>query len=168
MYRLLIIEDDLDFAEVLVESLQEEPFFEIMDIVTNLEDAKRHLYSGALHNIDAALVDLNLVQSTTDRHVQHAGVGLIQEMRKTHGFTGKILVLTNSTNAHDVRDAFDAGADGFLTKCIRPRDIPELLVEIRMVVAGSEIVSADEMKHVFLKSDLLGNSDTFWQNQIAL
>lgn len=151
MQRILMIEDDFDFAEIMVECLQSDPSFAVEEVITNLADARFKFACGGLHGVDAVLVDLQLAQSKSDPRVNASGgLELIEEMRKVHGYTGTVIVLTNSNSLQDGDRARRAGCDGYLCKHLRMGDLPSLLAELRMAIRGDVVLFSKEMRHIFV------------------
>jgi CheY-like chemotaxis protein len=60
MTRLWIIEDDLDFADVLWESLESDGSFQVTRVLTNKQDAEEAISTGELREVDCAPVDLQM------------------------------------------------------------------------------------------------------------
>ena len=153
MHSILMIEDDLEFAEIMVECLGADPEFTVTRAFTNQLDASVAFRSGMLRGIDAVLVDLHLAYSTDDRRVNvSGGLKLICEMRQEHAFSGKIIVLTNSDSFEDGENALNAGCDGYLCKHVRMGDLPALLSELRMAIRGDVVLVSSRMRHIFMKT----------------
>lgn len=157
MFNILLIEDDLDFADILVEFLQGDPEVNILEFVTNEADARDHLSSGVLHNVQAVLIDLHLARSGTDKQINDdAGLELIKEIRDVHKFNGTVIVMTSSDNPVDGQRAFRAGCDGYLCKSMRMNDLPSLIAELRMAIRGKVVMLPKEMKHIVLSGKASG------------
>lgn len=152
MPKVLMIEDDLDFAAIMLECLQADPQCEIDEVITTQEDARFKFECGGLHNVDAVLVDLNLVRARSDHRVNSAaGFELIAEMRHRHQFRGQIIVLTNSSAQSDGKRALEAGCDGYLCKHVRSGDLSGLISELRMALRGDVVMVSRQMRHIFMK-----------------
>lgn len=123
MIRLLLVDDHASFRELLMLRLQVETDIAVVGEVGSLR-AARELLPGILHNIDVALLDLDLPDGT--------GSTLIPEMLQGNPKV-RVIVLTASGNPQRHADAIAAGAVKTLFK-----DVPaaEIVAEIRKV--GSE------------------------------
>jgi DNA-binding NarL/FixJ family response regulator len=152
MPKVLMVEDDFDFAEIMSECLQSDPDCEILEVITNLADAEVKFEWGGLKGIDAVLVDLQIPTSRADgRIIPDGGLQLIKQMRHRHGFRGRVIVLTNSGQLSDGQKALDAGCDGYLCKHVRSGDLPMLIAELRMAIRGDVVLVSQEMRHVFMR-----------------
>jgi CheY-like chemotaxis protein len=153
MHKILMVEDDMDFAQIMVECLQEDPQFLVEDVINNVADARDKFDAGLLRDVDVVLIDLHLARSRHDSSVNsHGGVELIREMRTRHQFKGTVIVVTNSNLQSDGQDALRAGCDGYLCKHLRLSDLPALLSELRMAIRGDVVLVSKEMRHIFMRS----------------
>lgn len=156
MPRVLMIEDDFDFAQIMSECLQSDPSCEIVEIFTNIADAEINFEWGGLAKIDAVLVDLQLPTSRVDPGIiPDGGLQLIRQMRHRHQFRGRIIVLTNSSQLADGQKALDAGCDGYLCKHVRSGDLPALIAELRIAIRGDVVLVSQEMRHIFMREQTL-------------
>jgi len=153
MYKILLIEDDLDFAAILAECLTADPEFEILDTISSREGAQSRFDAGILHNVDTVLLDIQLPISDHNRSIESiAGINLLREMRVRHRFEGQIIVLTNSTSPAHGEMAMEHGCDGYLCKHVRINDLAALMSELRMAIRGDVMLVSREMRHVFMRS----------------
>ena len=84
MTRLLIIEDDKDFADILKECLEEDDDLEITGIIGDEESAMTFIKSGGLTGIHCVLADLQLPKTKSETRVSSsAGLRILEEIR--HG-----------------------------------------------------------------------------------
>jgi DNA-binding NarL/FixJ family response regulator len=155
MQRVLIVEDDRDFAEILKESLEEDPSVVVSEIFTCEEDAMNFVRSGGLQEIDCVLCDLMLPRWTGAPDVNSmSGLRLVREMRQVQRFSGTIVVLTNSREIADGERALAAGCDGYLCKHAPAEEVSLMLTKLRLALRGDIVLVSREMRHVFLREEL--------------
>ena len=155
MTRLIIIEDDKDFAEILKECLEEDGAHEVVAVLENEHDAMEFIQSGGLAKIDCALVDLQLPRVRGASEVNSiVGLRLVETMRHVERFPGTLLVLTNSRSFNDGERALAAGCDGYLCKHAPMSEIPIMLAELKMALKGEVMLVSREMRHVFIREEL--------------
>ena len=128
MIRLLLVDDHASFRELLALRLQTEPDVAVVGEVGSL-GAARELLGNILHDIDIALVDLDLPDGT--------GTSLIHELHQSNPAI-QVIVLTASGDRRRHADSIAAGAVGILLK-----DLPasEIIAAIRKVSAGDSILA---------------------------
>ena len=154
MTRILIIEDDEDFAHILKKALEQEDDLEVVDVIGTEEGAKKRISSDA-NNFDCVLLDLQLPYSDGDRQSNSmAGIAILQELRHQHHFFGTVIVLTNSKSQQDGQRALAAGCDGYLCKRAKTSDVASMLLELKMAIRGDVILVSSQMRHVFLRDDI--------------
>ncbi len=117
MAKILLVEDDPKLATVVQEALSAEGH--VVDHTLEGEDA---LYRLKFFHYDLAVVDWTLPDIT--------GVEVCKGYRD-HGGQIPILFLTGRTNTDDKLEAFDTGADDYLTK---PFHYKELLARVRALL----------------------------------
>lgn len=100
--RVLIVEDDQQLAQSLQTALGESGM-----IAETCADGRQAQALGCIERYDAAVLDLGLPQQD--------GVSVVRYWRE-HGQTFPVLVLTARSRWSDKLDAFQAGADDYLTK----------------------------------------------------
>jgi DNA-binding response OmpR family regulator len=144
--KILVIEDDLDLARVIVNGLTQERH--TVEAVHSGDDGLEML---ELNQFDVVVLDWELPQMT--------GIELLQRYRSTGG-NAPVIMLTGKSQIADKQKGLDTGADDYLTK---PFDIRELAARIRAMLrrAGNEksdILKAgdltlDPVKYKVLKGD---------------
>jgi DNA-binding response OmpR family regulator len=100
--RLLIVEDERELAETLRKGLVAEGF--TVDMAHNGRDG---LWSATEHNYDAILLDIMLPELS--------GYEVLKRLRAAEKWT-PVLMLTAKDGEYDEADAFDLGADDYLSK----------------------------------------------------
>jgi DNA-binding response OmpR family regulator len=100
--RLLIVEDERDFAETLRKGLVAEGF--AVDVAHNGIDG---LWSAIEHDYDVILLDIMLPEIS--------GYEVLKRLRAARKWT-PVLILTAKDGEYDEVDAFDLGADDYLSK----------------------------------------------------
>lgn len=119
MFRVLVVEDDLDIRQLLCTLLAAQGYRVVL-----AESAARALIEARSHQPDAVIVDLGL----PDRD----GQSVIREIR---GFSSvPILVLSARTAEAEKIRALDGGADDYVTK---PFESGELLARVRAALRRS-------------------------------
>jgi DNA-binding NarL/FixJ family response regulator len=155
MTRLLIIEDDKDFAEILKECLEEDDDLEIAGIIGDEESAMQFVRSGGLAGIHCVLADLQLPKTKDESRVNSsAGLRILQEIRHGQNFYGTIIIMTSSRAPEDGQRALAAGCDGYLCKHAPVGDIPTMLDELKIAIKGNVMIVSSEMRHVFFRDDV--------------
>ena len=122
--HLLIVEDDASLRLVLADNLEEEGYR--VSATASGDEAKHWLLGEGEdgERLAADLVILDIMLPDAD------GYALCRELRR-RGLETPILMLTARTLEDDLVDGFDAGADDFLTKPYRLR---ELLARVRALL----------------------------------
>ncbi|MBX9879448.1 MAG: response regulator [Candidatus Obscuribacterales bacterium] len=155
MTRILIVEDDEDFALILRRAIEQDPDLEVVDLISSYEEAIDYIKSPKLAQCDCVLLDLQLPKSPGDRTVNSlAGIQILEQLRHVYNFYKTVIVLTNSKAAADGERALAAGCDGYLCKRARIADVPSMLSELKMAIRGDVIIVAAQMRHVFLRDDI--------------
>lgn len=117
MAKILLVEDDEDFALTLVSGLENE-----RHTVEHALDGK-----DALAFLDASTYDIIVLDWQLP---QVSGIEVLQAFRSQGGST-PVLMLTGKNEIKDKEQGLDAGADDYLTK---PFDIRELSARIRALL----------------------------------
>ncbi|HEY9785011.1 MAG TPA: response regulator [Candidatus Obscuribacterales bacterium] len=155
MNRILLIEDDRQFAEILQESLEEEDDIKVVEVIGDEHSAAARIRNGLLGNVDCVVLDLQLPPFPNETRVDpRAGLRLLEMMRQEERYYGNIIVLTSSRSVADGQRALAAGCDAYLCKCTPVEEIPSMLFELRLAVRGNAIVVSKEMRHVFMREDI--------------
>jgi DNA-binding NarL/FixJ family response regulator len=155
MTRILIIEDDKDFAEILKESLEEDEDLEVVAVVGDEESTHKLIKEGVLAGIHCVIADLQLPKTSGDARVNSsAGLRLIEEIRHEQKFYGTIIVMTSSRAPEGGQRALAAGCDGYLCKHAPVNDIPVMLDELKIALKGNVMIVSSEMRHVFFRDDV--------------
>jgi DNA-binding response OmpR family regulator len=116
--RVLVVEDDPNLRLTLVDNLEEEGY--AVDAASTLTEA-RAKWKAAGGNLDVVVLDIMLPDGD--------GYSLCREMRQA-GTSSRVLMLTARTLEDDVVRGFDVGADDYLAKPYRLR---ELMARIRVL-----------------------------------
>ena len=118
--RLLVVEDDKDLNRQIVAALQSAGY-----VVDRAHDGEDGLFLGETEPYDAIVLDLGLPKVD--------GVAVLEAWRKA-GRTTPVLILTARDRWSEKVQAFDAGADDYVTK---PFHMEELLARLRALVRRS-------------------------------
>ena len=114
--RILVVEDDPNLRLTLVDNLEEEGY--AVQAASTLAEARAHWKASPF---DVVVLDIMLPDGD--------GYSLCREMRQA-GTSSRVLMLTARTLEDDVVRGFDVGADDYLAKPYRLR---ELLARIRVL-----------------------------------
>lgn len=114
--RVLVVEDDPNLRLTLVDNLEEEGY--AVQAASSLAEARTHWKATAF---DVVVLDIMLPDGD--------GYSLCREMRQA-GTSSRVLMLTARTLEDDVVRGFDVGADDYVAKPYRLR---ELLARIRVL-----------------------------------
>lgn len=101
--KIAIIDDEQDIANVLKNYLSRTKKLEI-DIFTNPTLAHKSIMNGSY---DLILLDIMMPQLN--------GMDLLKEM-KTNLVNAKVILMTAYTTLDTIREAYDVGADDYVTK----------------------------------------------------
>lgn len=115
--RLLLVEDDRDLNRQLAAALEKAGY-----AVDRAYDGEEGGFLGETEPYDAVILDLGLPSKD--------GVTVLQDWRKA-GRTMPVIALTARDRWNDKVQAFDAGADDYVTK---PFHMEEVLARVRAVV----------------------------------
>lgn len=155
MTRILIVEDDPDFAAILKRAIDKEPDLEVVEIIDCEQQAMARVKTTKCQDCDCVLLDLQLPYLAGEQKVNSmAGLRILEELRHQQRFYGTIIVLTNSKAAADGQRALSGGCDGYLCKRARISEIPDMLAELKMAIRSDVIMVASQMRHVFIREDI--------------
>jgi two-component system, OmpR family, response regulator len=115
--RILVIEDEQSFAETLRKGLTAEGF--IVEVAHTGPDG---LWRATEHSYDVIVLDIMLPGLS--------GYAVLKTLRERENWT-PVLMLTAKDGEYDEADAFDLGADDYLTK---PFSYVVLLARLRALV----------------------------------
>lgn len=132
--RVLVVEDDASLAKLLRKGLTAEGF--AVEVADNGADG---LFLACEHEYDVIVLDIMLPRLN--------GYKVVETMRTRRVWT-PVLMLTAKDGPYDQVDAFDLGADDYLTK---PFGVGELLARLR---AALRRVSHPETETLFQSGDL--------------
>ena len=115
--RILVVDDEKGLAEALRRGLTNEGF-----VVDVMHDGVSGLWASTENSYDVILLDLMLPLKN--------GYDVLKELREQQVWT-PVLMLTAKDGEYDQTDAFDLGADDYLTK---PFSFPVLVARIRALI----------------------------------
>jgi two-component system response regulator RegA len=141
MKKLLIVEDDIVFANTLKRRLTKHGF----DCV-HVDSNSEALLACHRHQPDYILLDMKLAQETT--------LGIITPIRKLRP-KSRIILLTGFASIATAVEAIKLGADDYLTK---PLDSQTLLAALNQCAASS-VISNDD-----IDSQTLSAEQVQWQH----
>ena len=113
--RIMLVEDQTDFRDLLAILLNREPDLEVVAQAGSLAEARSH---AASLRFDVAVLDLGLPDGN--------GADLIAELRKADPGAA-VLVLSASLDPANLEKAARAGADEILDKFVRPEEIVDAI-----------------------------------------
>lgn len=115
--KILIIEDDLSFQEILRKTLEQERY-----VVEVAPDYRTGLYKITDHTYDCILLDINLPDGN--------GLDLLRQLKEMKR-TGGLIITSARDTIEDKVEGLDLGADDYLPK---PFHLAELLSRIKSVL----------------------------------
>lgn len=132
--KILIIEDDLSFQEILRKALEQERY-----IVEVAPDYRTGLYKITDYTYDCILLDINLPDGN--------GLNLLRQLKEMKREGGLIIISARDT-IEDKVEGLDLGADDYLPK---PFHLAELLSRIKSVLrrnshSGDQFVCCGNVK----------------------
>jgi two-component system, OmpR family, response regulator len=125
--KILVVDDDRSVGALIRKILIADGF--VVDYVTSGEEAR---VQALVNDYDGIVLDLGL----SDRH----GLTVVQELRR-EGRDTPVLVLTGDASESTIVRALDAGADDYVTKPVRNR---ELAARVRALVRRRDRPSSSE------------------------
>ncbi len=120
--KVLIVEDDLDIAEILAEALIDQ--HHVVDVA---RDGQTGLDFVESYDFDLIVLDVGLPKID--------GLDLCQRLRR-EGHNTPVLMLTARNTLDDKVRGLDAGADDYMVK---PFDLPELEARMRALVRRGSV-----------------------------
>ncbi len=155
MTKVLIVDDDEAFVEVLVDFLEDDGLIKVVEHLSSEQETQIWLKEGKLDRIDAIILDLRLPFEKGDRHTDsRVGLRILNCLRDSHRFFGPIIVLTNSRDSADGKEALANGCDGYLCKHAPADQVPMMVMELKMALLGDVVMVSSEMRHVFFRDDV--------------
>ena len=132
--KILIIEDDLSFQEILRKTLEKERY--IVEVAPNYRTG---LIKLSDYTYDCILLDINLPDGN--------GLNLLRELKEMKK-TGSLIIISARDTIEDKVEGLDLGADDYLPK---PFHLAEVLSRIKSVhrrnnQGGEQYVSYGEVK----------------------
>jgi len=138
--RILLLEDDVQLASGLKQSLQAEQYaVDHFDRIQSAVSASDH------EHYDLVILDLGLPDGS--------GFDFLKKFRKKH--ISPVLILTARDSIDDKIQGLDLGADDYLPK---PFDINELQARIRALIRRSAGLSSNTISYLNLDIDLQSRS----------
>ena len=125
--RVLLIDDHTLFRVGLEGLLAHRS----IDVIASIGDGREGLQCAADLNPDIVLLDMRMPDIN--------GIGVLKKLRET-GFQNPVVMLTTSTDEHDLVESLRNGAQGYLLKDMEP---DELVLALRDIVAGKTVVAPD-------------------------
>lgn len=132
--KILIIEDDLSFQEILRRTLEQERY--IVEVAPNYHTG---LIKLSDYTYDCILLDINLPDGN--------GLNLLRELKEMKK-TSSLIIISARDSIEDKVEGLDLGADDYLAK---PFHLAELLSRIKSVIrrnnhGGEQYVSYGNVK----------------------
>ena len=132
--KILIIEDDLSFREILRRTLEQERY--IVEVAPNYRTG---LIKLSDYTYDCILLDINLPDGN--------GLNLLRELKEMKK-TSSLIIISARDSIEDKVEGLDLGADDYLAK---PFHLAELLSRIKSVIrrnnhGGEQYVSYGNVK----------------------
>lgn len=155
MNHVLIIDDDDAFVEILTEFLEEDGLIKVIEHLGSEMEAQRWLQSHNLEEVDGIVLDLRLpIEKGDKRTDSRVGLRILNSLRDSYRFFGPIIVLTNSRDSADGKEALGNGCDGYLCKHAPADQVPTMVSELKMALLSDVVMVSSEMRHVFFRDDV--------------
>jgi DNA-binding NarL/FixJ family response regulator len=155
MPKILIVEDDADFAACLRESLEDDRDFEIVGVLGSQSEANAYFALDKLKEVDCILLDLRLPLNKGDSATHStSGLMLLESLRMERGYYGNVIVLTNSSDMEDGTRALQAGCDSYLCKSVTMSHLDELLAELKVAILYRVLLVSEKMRHIFFREEI--------------
>lgn len=148
--RILLLEDDLQLASGLKQTLQAEHY-----TLDHFDQVKTALSATQYEHYDLVLLDLGLPDGD--------GFHFLKEYRTKH--ISPVLILTARDSIDDKIKGLDLGADDYLAK---PFDVNELQARIRALIRRSAGRASNTVQYLDIEVDLNSRSVTYKNNPISL
>lgn len=151
--NVLIIDDDEFFRDTLCDFLVEEGDINIIHRCGSYVEAKQWCSSGDnMKSVGAIILDVMLPYYANEQHEVDQRIGLIilEKLRNQVGFTGPIIMLTNSDDAEDGKEALAKGCSAFLCKHASPDAIPRMVTELKLALSGDMLMVPNTLRHLIV------------------
>lgn len=151
-YSVLIVDDHkilLDSLSLLINSIED------MEVTGTLSDSRHVIDFLAAHEVDILVTDMNMPYAN--------GVDLTLKVRGLYPDL-KILMLTVNDTGEAIREAFQAGISGYITKKASKE---ELTRAFHTILRGEKFFSGDVMKEL-LNPSMTVNEEADLQDLKAL
>ncbi len=136
-YKVLIVDDHkilLDSLSLLINSIED------MEVTGTLGDSRKVIDFIAENEVDILVTDMNMPYSN--------GIDLTLKVRNLYPEM-KILMLTVNDSAETIREAFQAGISGYITKKASKE---ELSTALHTILKGEKFFSNEVMKELLSPS----------------
>lgn len=151
--NVLIIDDDEFFRDSLCDFLTEEGDINIVKRCGSYLEAKRWCSDGDnMKSINAIILDVMLPYEANQKHDVDERIGLIilDKLRNQVGFTGPIIMLTNSDDSEDGKEALAKGCSAFLCKHASTDAIPRIVSELKLAMSGDVLLVPNKLRHLIV------------------
>ena len=149
MYKILLLEDDLNLRDTIEEELEEEGFH-----VTSTDKSEDVIELTYSQKFDLYLFDVNVIGMN--------GFKLLQALREAGDETPSIF-LTSKNKTADVIEGFDVGASDYLKK---PFDIDELIARMfRFLNTKKSYIISETVSYLPQSFEVINNDKKILLNQ---
>lgn len=151
-YQVLIVDDHkilLDSLSLLINSIAD------MEVVGTLNDSRKVVDFLAHQGVDILVTDMNMPYAN--------GIDLTLKLRNLYPEL-RILMLTVNDSAETIREAFQAGISGYITKKASKE---ELSTALHTILRGDKFFSDEVMKELLSPSTAV-QEETNFQDMKAL
>jgi len=140
MYKVLLVEDDIQLAKIIKKILESKGFDVVLvtDGIDALETIKKNYF-------DLYLIDINIPKIS--------GLELVRYIREIHN-NGFIIMITANVDEYYFEKAYQYGCDDYIKK---PFHITELEVRIKHLLNQEKSFSFDEYEFKFDEGELFKN-----------
>ncbi|MEZ4491536.1 MAG: response regulator [Cyanobacteriota/Melainabacteria group bacterium] len=153
--RVAIIDNDNLFKDVVKGLLEDDSHFQVVSSMSSEIEAIEWINEEGHNKVDGIILDLNLPYYMDDKHTNpRAGLRILRRLREEARFFGTVVILTNSRDLDDGKDALDQGCDGYLCKDMEMESIYNLITELKLALEGRVLMISNEMRFAFLRDSI--------------
>lgn len=143
MAKILVVEDDRDFAALVHDTLESD-----RHLVDLAEDGQMALDMMQAYQYDLIVLDWNVPEVN--------GLEICRRLR-ARGESMPVLMLTSNTSVDYKESGFDTGADDYVTKPVHPR---ELTARVRALLRRPAAITGNILKVKGIELDCLAHTVT--------
>ena len=150
--NVLIIDDDVSFRDVLCDYLCDGNEFKIAARCGSYMEAKAFCSRESnMKAVDAIILDVMLPYKQGYAPETKMGLVILEKLREQLNFQGPVIVLTNSLDSEDGREALEKGCNGYLCKHANVESIPRMVNELKLALSGDVVLVSSKLRHLMVE-----------------